>query len=588
MARHTTRRTSKHLLRHCKTATDNDFWTTKLIDAEELKTRQADYCDTVPSDFKVIFYESMSGARMMDSPYALFIRLYHEPEFRDYHHVWSVRSFDLIPDDFEDDPRVTFVTRNTDAYQYFLALAGFVIGNSLLPDYFVRKPEQKYLNTWHGIAYKALGRTQSSPLGAAGSVYNLLQATHVLTPCPDMTETELSRFSLRGVYSGSMAEVGYPRQDLTLNLSKDDGEGIRDQLGLDPAKKTILYAPTWRGNKGSARFDAEQLEKDITSLMKLDANVIFQAHHIMLRHIKNVDYGNVIVPPSHIVTNELLGITDLLISDYSSIFFDFLATGRPIVHYLYDYGHYADERGLLLDKSELPGPIVATADELVATVNGLISDDYVPTKHYRSAQKKFCPHDDGNATSRTINWFIRDDASDVNLIETRERPSIIFWGGRLDNGKKTEEFLRSVGEAAERGDRDVTLLVARSVNSNKSAMDHIRQLGLSISVITRNDFEMVMTSAEAEARIRKGTTRHQTAEEPLSRWVRLKSLVSRSKEPIKTKDVLLDDMYHREYRRIFGDAQFDELVMFPGASQFWRRLAAHAVSDGKHHQEGQR
>ncbi|SMY02439.1 CDP-Glycerol:Poly(glycerophosphate) glycerophosphotransferase [Brevibacterium linens ATCC 9172] len=348
-------------------------------------------------------------------------------------------------------------------------------------------------------------------------------------------------------------------------------------LGLDPDKKTVLYAPTWRGNKGSARFDAEQLEKDIDSLTKLNANVVFQAHHIMLRHIKDVDYGSIIVPPPSVVTNELLAVVDLLISDYSSIFFDFLATGKPIVHYLYDYDAYAEERGLLLDKSELPGPIVTTSDELVAEVNHLTADMYTPDEKYRRAQAKFAPHDDGHASDRTIRWFLQEDTSETNLIETRKRPSIIFWGGRLDKSKKTRDFLESVRIAAEAGDKDVTLFVAHSVKSNEAAMEQIRKLGLSVSVVARNDYEMAMTTAERHARNPEEASEvAPQSQRPTPFWKRLTSAFRRTQDADEGLDSLLSEMYKREYRRVFGDSQFDELVMFPGASHFWKKLAEHA------------
>src|SRR5699024_11894189 len=112
---------------------------------------------------------------------------------------------------------------------------------------FVRGHWQKYLNTWHGVAYKALGRGPENPLGAAESVYNLMQATHVLTPCPYMTDLELERFSLRHSYSGVIAELGYPRIDLQLNMSNDDRSRVLTDLSLDLGRKTVLYAPTWRG-----------------------------------------------------------------------------------------------------------------------------------------------------------------------------------------------------------------------------------------------------------------------------------------------------------------------------------------------------
>lgn len=577
MLSHLKKPDSKSLLRF-RTVTGQDFWEKKIADPDDLKTRQAEYNKSVPTDSQVIFYESMSGARMMDSPYALFLRLYHDPAYQGFHHVWSVRSSALVPNDFKDDPRTTFVTRGTDAHLYFLAKAGYIIGNSLLPDHFVRKEDQKYLNTWHGIAYKALGRTESSPLGAAGSVYNLLQATHVLTPCPFMSETELTRFSLRGVFSGSMAEIGYPRQDLTVNTTADRKSRLAEELGLDPAKKTVLYAPTWRGTKGTARFDAHQLENDIDRLMTLDANVIFQAHHIMLRHIKHVDYGNIIVPSSNIVTNELLTVADLLISDYSSIFFDFLATGRPIVHYLYDYTAYSEERGLLLEPSDLPGPIVSTGTELIATVNELIGEDYSPTPQYLHAVDRFCPHDDGNACHRAIRWFIAGDNSGIKQIEAIRRPSVVYWGGRLDKTERTREFLNEVDNAARMDDRDVTLFVAHSVKSNQSAMDQIRQMAPSISVIARTDYEMIMTAEEKAARNgNNDSAQLRTPTREGSRWQRLKDSLLRRKSEAESDEQLLDNMYRREYRRIFGDSQFDEVVMFEGLSAFWKKLAEHAL-----------
>src|SRR5699024_6595062 len=153
VSRHRKKPNSNSLLQFRETA-GAEFWTKRIDDPEALKTRQAEYNESVPTDSRVIFYESMSGARMMDSPYALFLHLYHEPAYRGYHHVWSVRSSALVPNEFKDDPRTTFVTRGTDAHLYFLAKAGYIIGNSLLPDHFVRKEDQKYLNTWHGIAYK--------------------------------------------------------------------------------------------------------------------------------------------------------------------------------------------------------------------------------------------------------------------------------------------------------------------------------------------------------------------------------------------------------------------------------------------------
>ena len=575
---------------HGRRVTGDDFWKLKIKDDDELKTRYCEYQSEIAVNDKVIFYESMSGARMMDSPYALFKEVLTDPAFSDYHHVWSVRNPAAIPAEYNDHPRVSFVTRNTDAHIFFLNRAKYLVGNSVQPDYLVRRPEQKFLNTWHGIAYKTLGRDDNNPLGAAASVYSLLQATHVLTPCEFMTEIQLDRFSMRGVYSGDMAEVGYPRQDLTINLDEETEQSLRTQLNLDPGKKTVLYAPTWRGQKGGARFDATHLEGDISALSEIDANVVFLAHHIMLRHIKNVDFNKIIVPPTNVNTNELLGIADLLITDYSSIFFDYMVTGRPIVHYLYDYEEYESERGLTLQLDELPGTLVYNKDNLKSVVTDLVQGDYAPTPDYLRARDRFCPHDDGYASERTKQWFFDGSGSSVKHVSARARRSVVFWGGRLDKSDKTKRFLDQLKSEATSEAKDVTLFVPFSVQSNQVVMDTIRQLGSAITVVARKDYEMAMTQAEKESRTNKDSN-STVVQKPVARSL-FKRVLDRARghapEPPAQASIgrrgitsvtggqFREIMYEREYRRVFGDAKFDEVVMPDGISHFWKNLAKHA------------
>lgn len=577
----------------------DDFWKLKIKDEDELKTRYCEYQSDVEINDRVVFYESMSGARMMDSPYALFKEVFDDPAFSGYHHVWSVRNSSVIPEEYKNHPQVSFVTRNTDAHIFFLNRAKYLVGNSVQPDFFVRRPEQKFLNTWHGIAYKTLGRDDNNPLGAAASVYSLLQATHVLTPCEFMTEIQLDRFSMRGVYSGDMAEVGYPRQDLTINIDGRTERSLRMQLNLDPNKKTVLYAPTWRGQKGGARFDASHLEDDIAALSELDANVVFLAHHIMLRHIKNVDFSKIIVPPANVNTNELLGIVDLLITDYSSIFFDYMVTDRPIVHYLYDYDEYESERGLTLQLDELPGAVVYNTNDLKPVVTEMVQGEHVPSPEYLRAKDRFCPHDDGHASERTKQWFFSDSGDSVKHVDARTRPSVIFWGGRLDKTEKTQRFLDKLEAEANSGLKDVTLFVSFSAQSNEFAIDTIRRLGSKLTVVARKNHEMAMTEAEETARGAKSTVnvteKRATVEKPAPRTLLRRTLdrIRRSTPitasptaPAKMRNSpvsdaqLLNAMYEREYRRIFGDAKFDEVVVLGGISSFWRTLAKHARRTG--------
>src|SRR5699024_5865580 len=113
---------------------------------------------------------------------------------------------------------------NTRAYQYFLAGARYVICDSTLPRHFIRREGQKYLNPWHGIAFKTVGRANhAAKFGAVKTTRNLLQATHMVSACPDMTTSLINSYSLTGTATAGIAEVGYPRVDLTL-AARADGE----------------------------------------------------------------------------------------------------------------------------------------------------------------------------------------------------------------------------------------------------------------------------------------------------------------------------------------------------------------------------
>lgn len=537
---------------------DESFWNSRVADGESLDRIRAEYSLDVPIHPYCIFYESMSGAKVMDSPLAIYRDMINNEEYRNYWHIWSARSADIVPREVSVNPRTITVKRNTRAYCYFLARSKYLISNSVFQKGFVRRKEQKYLNTWHGIAYKALGRGPENVLGAAESVYNLLQATHVLTPCEYMTTLELDRFSLRHAHSGQIAELGYPRIDMQLGMTEYKTDLLMEEIGLEQSRKTVLYAPTWRGSSGRSKFDAERLKTDLKIMSSTGANVLFLAHHMMLRHIRGADFENVIVPPEHIPTNELIALSDILVTDYSSIFFDFLNTSRPIVHYIYDYDEYSKERSVLFGLHELPGHLIANQDYLKPLLANLLQSPGIPGHNYQEARSSFCAHDDGRAARRTVDWFFQDHVDADADRSQCSKESVLYWGGRLDSSGKALEFLERVNQAAKESIGGVVLLLAHSVKSDKKLLRAISKLDPNVSIVARNDHEMTMTSLESEAR-------------------RLRRQGSSSSSIDADKvTMLVDRMYEREYRRIFGDSKFSKVVMYEGISPFWRNLAKFA------------
>src|SRR5699024_3289670 len=149
---------------------------------------------------------------------------------------------------------------------------------------------------------------------------------------PYMSNIQPECYQLKHVYTGQMAETGYPRIDATINMNFTERKQLADNLWINLDKPVVLYAPTWRATYSNNVYDVSKLQKDLEKLSKLNDQLIFRGHHLSEKHIKG-KLNNIKVVPQSIDSNKLLGVTDLLITDYSSIFFDYLVTDKPIIHY---------------------------------------------------------------------------------------------------------------------------------------------------------------------------------------------------------------------------------------------------------------
>ena len=497
-----------------------EFWEKTLGGSRQTHKAYYRYSVQVPLDKRVIFYETMSGDRMNDNPYAIFRYLRSHPEYGSFLHVWSLGAHGTIPEEFANADDVVFAPRDTLAYAYFLACAGHIIGNAILPNYLTRRDGQKYLNTWHGIPYKTLGRSAArARFGTPSGIGTFVKATHVVTPCEFMTEALLHDYSMTGTSTALVAETGYPRIDLTVNATSDDVSRLRRAVGIDERqavsaeRPVVLYAPTWRSDGDGDTVDTDQLLRDLDVLAQLDIQLIYRGHHRIGRLIQDraigEAVGRVIVPPQEISSNELLAAVDILITDYSSIFFDFLPTGRPIVHYLYDLDEYASTRGLNLGADELPGEVARSEQELVDAVNraaaGLRGLDEVTDlpltplqgERYRAAQRRFAPHEDGFASRRAVDFFFRDETPGVPVRAPRDgRPTAVFWAGSPDAGEEASTFLRRAVEYAGTLEHQVTLVIDRDAPIDRDIFGAMKILGDKLSVISYGAFVPMLLPAE--------------------------------------------------------------------------------------------
>lgn len=524
------------------------------VDTTTLYTECA---ETLPIEETTVLYECFFGRSMSCNPYALFRHVLDRPECAGWRHVWVLDNESKIPPGLSAMRRVVFVKRESPLYLRYLATAKYLVNNVTFPPYFSRREGQFYLNTWHGTPLKTLGLDVRG-----GNVFdhknvarNFLHVTHLCSPNAHTSDALIRPYHVAGTFAGKLAETGYPRIDRTLNLSPEERAALRKRLGLADGEKVVLYAPTWRGDQGESRFDVERLKRDLERLGRLPAQLLFRGHHFTEKLLASQNLG-VTVVPGDIDTNDLLSVVDVLVTDYSSIFFDFMPTGRPILYYVYDREEYAASRGLYFEMEEMPGPKCETIETLEDELRRLLESGGCQTADelYRKAQARFCAHEDGHASRRVADWFFFGASAKEIRREGKTGASVLFYTVPfMPNGITTSvlNLLTSLSAT------DLRLSVGvdpSAVASEPERMEKFRERPDGVEVLARVG-RMNQTPEEFWV-TRRFHTRYVLDGEGQGRaYARV---------------------FEREFVRLFGDAQFDALVDFAGYSMVWASLFAFA------------
>ena len=518
-----------------------------------------------------VFYESFSGNGMLDNPEALFREVLASPDLGHLTHIWALsdlRLYRAAVEEFAGDPRVSFVRYGSSAYYRALATSQYLVNNATFPPDFSKRPGQVYLNTWHGTPLKRMGYDiEDGALGTANILRNFVQADYLLSANPFMSEQMYETgYKLSGVYRGTLVEEGYPRIDRQF-LDDAGREAVRQRLiaaGIPLGdRKVILYAPTWKGDTfGRPDDDVDALLAHIGQIEeRIDTSryaVLLKTHqtvHALAAHRPELKR---MLVPNEIPTNLVLGATDILVSDYSSIFFDFLRTGRPILFFTPDLADYAGTRGLYFEPEEWPGPVLMSARELGDALAAVAEDgDRVPADardRYLDMQRRFTPFDDGSAAERVVDIVFRGVRDGYRLrtsLDDDGREKILLYlGGMRPNGITTSALNLLNNIDHERYDVSAFFAQSRSqavIGKQQQIHPAVRQFprvggmnGAKLRHLARHlDFRRGRTSQHAET-------------------------------PAQ------NELWNDEWYRCFGDSRFDYVVDFSGYGPFWAILLLHS------------
>ncbi len=411
----------------------------------------ARYYTSRPVDRNVILFESFHGKEISDSPLAMARALLDMPQGKDMKLYFSTN-------DVERDTRVIealgldigLVHIHSDDYARLLATAGYLVNNSSFPSYYVRRDEQIYLQTWHGTPWKTLGKKMKGGIETMhNSQHNFLQATHLLFPNDFTREAIMRDYNLDRLFTGKVITHGYPRN--AVFCDKDRAAEIKKRCG-DEGISTIAYMPTWRGqdnkNIETDEFAREMHDMlaDLDTALADDQKLYVNLHPIVQRGLDTSDLAHVFTFPKDIEKYEFINSMDALMTDYSSIFFDYSVTGKPIILYTYDYDDYVSGRGMYFDISELPFMRVDTAEELkeVLRTRSYADMDYSGDENY---QRRFLSYDTITAAEDLMKYLLTGDPGSMkvdDLAGNKDKTWHLVDCGKLPTPYDVDVFSESI------------------------------------------------------------------------------------------------------------------------------------------------
>ncbi|MGI2272459.1 bifunctional glycosyltransferase/CDP-glycerol:glycerophosphate glycerophosphotransferase [Staphylococcus cohnii] len=381
------------------------------------KTVQQNVFSKMPMLKKTIVYESFLGRNYSDSPKAIFEYLMHNERYSDWNHIWILNDKTIIEDDnLFKEKNVKVINRFSWSYFFYVTVAKYFILNMRQPKWLEKKEEQIILSTWHGTPLKRLvfdmNNVTSANKNYKRDFYYQSRNWDYLIAANEYSEHIFERAFMYP--KSNILTYGYPRNDILSTYNNQYKNILKEKLNIPLDKKVILYAPTWRDDEyhaaGQYKFKLQLDLEKMQNILGDDYVIVLRMHYFISDKIDLSCFkGFAFDFSKYNDINDLYIISDLLITDYSSVFFDYANLKKPILFYTYDLNKYKDElRGFYIDMvNDLPGPLLYNTDEVIQNIENIENVKKYYESKYKEFYQNFCNLDDGNATKRVVEKVIR-------------------------------------------------------------------------------------------------------------------------------------------------------------------------------------
>lgn len=455
---------------------------------------------------------------------------------------------------------VELVERESAEYVRLLACAKYLVTDTGFPFFYIKREGQILWNTWHGTPLKKMGRQSNDDYHRFGNMQrNMFLADYLSYPNRYMANVMMRDYMINNLFTGTVLYAGYPRN--TAFFSNERSAALRSEFELE-GKKVWAYLPTWRkaddvgaeepssandAGKPSAKLGAKNQMPAVAeaasripgylatldTLLTKDEILYVSLHPMENATLDYSSFRHVRPIPKTVESYEFLNVCDALVTDYSSVMFDFASTNKPIVLFNFDYESYTQSRGMYVDIDNFPFQQVQTPEALV---NALRNPQAVDMQAFK---EQFCSYESAAATSDLCAQVFFGESrvlAEQNKPDGRKKV-LIYAGNLARNGITTS--LTNILQTIDTTEYDVYVTyIAAAVRETKA---YLKTLPEDISYLP--SLGKTNMSLKEKVAMTRFSMRALSAEEYVS---------------------VMEPVYDDEIKRLYGSIPFDTVIQFNG------------------------
>ena len=428
--------------------------------------------------------------------------------------------------------------RSTRNYYRKLASSRFLVTDTSFPPALVKREGQVIWNTWHGTPLKTLGRSERDEALQIGNVQkNLALADYLSFANEYSADRIIDDYMIAKLSSPTLLFADYPR-----NKPFNEAEPAPSHAHcIRNAKRTYAYLPTFRysrtrGAKDSMLDRISSYLGEIDPMLHDDELLFVKLHPAIQASLPIDDYAHIAPFPEERELYDFLSTCDVLITDYSSVLFDFAITGKKVVLFAFDEKNYLRDRGLYLPLSNLPFPVVREANQLVDELRTAKAHDDT------GFLEAYAPHRSGKATEMLCRRVFNAEIGQVpeHPLDRHDQPAVLVFAPKLPSDDKLLSLYRTLEKVA----RGAAVTLAFPAEQAQGRIEVLARLPEQIGYLPYTSL------------------RYQSLRETLASVAMRHRIIGLSRY-----ESSMSDAFNFEARRLFGTARFDSIYYV--ASDDW-------------------